>query len=84
VNAGNFNVGSGHQTNIAAASADGGHSSIHHGHHPGHSYHAPTNTSTGGNGGIAIAVNAGNINFGSGDQTNVAVASANGGSSRIR
>ncbi|MGH3844544.1 MAG: hypothetical protein ACRDS0_24315 [Pseudonocardiaceae bacterium] len=36
------------------------------------------NSANGGNGGIAIAVNAGNINFG-GDQTNVAVADAHGG-----
>ncbi|PZS16008.1 MAG: hypothetical protein DLM60_16120 [Pseudonocardiales bacterium] len=40
------------------------------------------NTSSGGYGGNAIAVNAGNINFG-GDQNNVAVASANGGNSSI-
>jgi len=32
----------------------------------------------GGNGGIAIAINAGNINFG-GTQVNTAVANANGG-----
>jgi hypothetical protein len=82
VNAGNINFG-GHQNNFAVATADGGHSSIHHGYHQGHPYHAPTNTSTGGNGGVAVAVNAGNINFG-GDQNNLAVATANGGGSRIR
>jgi hypothetical protein len=82
VNAGNINFG-GDQSNIAVASANGGNSSIHHFHHHGQLHHAPTNTSSGGNGGLAIAVNAGNINFG-GDQYNVAVASANGGGSRIR
>ena len=40
-----------------------------------------TNTSQGGNGGLAVAVNAGNVNFGPGFQNNVAVASANGGNS---
>ena len=79
VNAANLNFG-GNQNNVALASADGGHSGIHHGYYH---HHAPTNTSAGGNGGIAIAVNAGNINFG-GNQNNVAVASANGGSSHIR
>ena len=82
VNAGNINFG-GEQNNVALASANGGNSSIHHFTHPGPQHHVPGNTSTGGNGGIAIAVNAGNINFG-GDQNNIAVATANGGSSHIR
>jgi hypothetical protein len=81
VNAGNINFG-GNQNNVALASADGGNSSIHH-HSAQPWHHAHGNTSTGGNGGLAIAVNAGNINFG-GDQNNVAVATANGGGSRIR
>lgn len=47
-----------------------------------HNHQTANNTSSGGYGGNAIAVNAGNINFG-GDQNNVAVASANGGNSSI-
>lgn len=87
VNAGNINLGPGGQNNIAAASADGGNS--HAGQFAWQNYHgagvdnhqSAINTSHGGNGGIAVAVNAGNINLGPGVQNNVAVASANGGNS---
>jgi hypothetical protein len=88
VNAGNINFG-GDQNNVAVASANGGNSNAqqlawqHYVGGNGANHQVANNTSTAGNGGIAVAVNAGNINFG-GDQNNVAVASANGGNSNAQ